>query len=93
MTFEGDTIASVGNGSAANAFNAEGDLIIPGLIDIHTDNLEKHLMPRPGAQWDSAGAALAHDGQMATAGVTTVFDSLSLSGQKTVSIGARPSPS
>ena len=82
MTFEGDTIASVGNGSAANAFNAEGDLIIPGLIDIHTDNLEKHLMPRPGAQWDSAGAALAHDGQMATAGVTTVFDSLSLSGQK-----------
>ncbi|MEO1661116.1 MAG: alpha-D-ribose 1-methylphosphonate 5-triphosphate diphosphatase [Pseudomonadota bacterium] len=82
MTFEGDTIASIANGSAASAMDAEGDLIIPGLIDIHTDNLEKHLMPRPGAQWDSAGAALAHDGQMATAGVTTVFDSLSLSGMK-----------
>jgi len=82
MTFDGDVISSIGNGSAAIATDAEGDLIIPGLIDIHTDNLEKHLMPRPGAQWDAAGAAVAHDGQMATAGVTTVFDSLSLSGRK-----------
>ena len=82
MVFEGDTIVSVGSAGSDGAMDAEGDLIIPGLIDIHTDNLEKHLMPRPGAQWDSAGAAMAHDGQMATAGITTVFDSLSLSGMK-----------
>ena len=82
MMFDGDTIVSVGNDSAASAIDANGDYIIAGLVDIHTDNLEKHLMPRPGVQWDSAGAALAHDGQIATAGVTTVFDSLSLSGHK-----------
>jgi alpha-D-ribose 1-methylphosphonate 5-triphosphate diphosphatase len=67
------------------AFGAEdlgNDLLIPGLIDIHTDNLEKHFQPRPGAQWDPVGAALAHDGQCAAAGITTVFDSLSLHGRK-----------
>jgi alpha-D-ribose 1-methylphosphonate 5-triphosphate diphosphatase len=62
--------------------DVEGDFLIPGLIDIHTDNLERHYQPRPGAHWDPLGAALAHDGQMASAGVTTVFDSLSLHGLK-----------
>ncbi|MEM9744824.1 MAG: alpha-D-ribose 1-methylphosphonate 5-triphosphate diphosphatase [Pseudomonadota bacterium] len=57
-----------------------GDLLIPGFIDIHTDNLERHYMPRPGAHWDAVGAAIAHDGQVAAAGVTTVLDSLSLHG-------------
>lgn len=53
------------------------DLLIPGLVDIHTDNLEKHYEPRPGATWDNIGAVMAHDGQCASAGITTVFDSLS----------------
>lgn len=82
LGFDGDTIMAVGDGLAQPGHDMEGDLLIPGLIDIHTDNLEKHLMPRPGAMWDSAGAAMAHDGQMATAGITTVFDSLSLSGRR-----------
>lgn len=59
-----------------------GDWLIPGLVDIHTDNLERHYQPRPGALWDSYGAALAHDGQCASAGITTVLDSLSLHGMK-----------
>jgi alpha-D-ribose 1-methylphosphonate 5-triphosphate diphosphatase len=58
------------------------DVLIPGLVDVHTDNLEKHYQPRPGALWDAMGAALAHDAQCATAGITTVFDSLSLHGRK-----------
>lgn len=65
---------------AAEDIDFEGDLLIPGLIDIHTDNLERHYMPRPGAHWDGIGAAIAHDGQVAAAGVTTVLDSLSLHG-------------
>ena len=51
-----------------------GDWLVPGLVDIHTDNLERHYQPRPGALWDSYGAALAHDGQCASAGITTVLD-------------------
>lgn len=58
------------------------DWLVAGLVDIHTDNLERHYQPRPGALWDSYGAALAHDGQCASAGITTVLDSLSLHGMK-----------
>ncbi len=68
--------------SVSGAVDCEGDFIIPGLVDIHTDNLEKHYQPRPGVTWDPVGAAIAHDAQMAAAGVTTVFDSLSLYGVK-----------
>ncbi|VUX45714.1 Alpha-D-ribose 1-methylphosphonate 5-triphosphate diphosphatase [Candidatus Defluviicoccus seviourii] len=58
------------------AVDLEGDFLIPGLIDIHTDNLERHLQPRPGVAWPNIAALVTHDRQMATAGVTTVFDSL-----------------
>ena len=66
----------------AGAIDWTGDVLIAGLIDIHTDNLEKHYQPRPGALWDAYGAALAHEGQCVTAGITTVLDSLSLHGRK-----------
>jgi alpha-D-ribose 1-methylphosphonate 5-triphosphate diphosphatase len=59
-----------------------GDTLIAGLVDIHTDNFEKHYQPRPGALWDAYGAALAQDGQCASAGITTVLDSLALHGSK-----------
>ena len=70
----------VGRNDADNDWR--GDFLIPGLIDVHTDNLEKHYMPRTNAPWDSVGAAIAHDGQVISAGITTVFDSLSAHGQK-----------
>jgi alpha-D-ribose 1-methylphosphonate 5-triphosphate diphosphatase len=67
---------------SSQALDWSADWLIPGLVDIHTDNLEKHYQPRPGALWDAYGAALAHDGQCASAGITTVLDSLSLHGRK-----------
>ncbi|MFZ3007426.1 MAG: alpha-D-ribose 1-methylphosphonate 5-triphosphate diphosphatase [Phenylobacterium sp.] len=70
------------DGPSAGAQDWGVDWLIPGLVDIHTDNLEKHYQPRPGALWDAYGAALAHDGQCASAGITTVLDSLSLHGRK-----------
>lgn len=66
----------------ADALDLEGDFLIPGLIDIHTDNLERHYEPRSGVHWDALGAVIAHDAQMASAGITTVFDSLSLHGHR-----------
>jgi alpha-D-ribose 1-methylphosphonate 5-triphosphate diphosphatase len=67
---------------SAAAYDWGDDFLIPGLVDIHTDNLEKHYQPRPGATWDGVGAVMAHDGQCASAGITTVFDSLSLHGNR-----------
>lgn len=66
----------------AEADDLGDDLLIPGLVDIHTDNLEKHYQPRPGASWDDIGAVMAHDGQCAAAGITTVLDSLALHGER-----------
>ncbi len=62
----------------AGAIDLDGDYLVPGLVELHTDNMEKHFAPRPGVQWPSLPAVMAHDTQMAAAGITTVFDSLAL---------------
>ncbi|WP_235040646.1 alpha-D-ribose 1-methylphosphonate 5-triphosphate diphosphatase [Vreelandella profundi] len=58
--------------------DCEGDLLMPGLIELHTDNMEKYFQPRPRVSWPSRSAALAHDAQMAASGITTVFDAVSI---------------
>ena len=59
------------------ARDLEGDYLLPGFVEMHTDNLEKHLSPRPGVIWPSALAALkAHDNQIVGAGITTVLDAV-----------------
>ena len=63
---------------APAAIDLDGDYLLPGLVDLHTDNLEKHFQPRRGVTWDGVAAAIAHDGQVAAAGITTVFDSLTI---------------
>lgn len=56
----------------------EGDYLIPGLVELHTDNLEKHFMPRPKVMWPAQQAVIAHDAQLASSGITTVFDAVSV---------------
>ncbi len=66
---------------ATNVPGAEdfgGDYLLPGLVEIHTDNLEKHLEPRPGVRWPAVSALLTHDGQVAAAGITTVLDAMGI---------------
>ncbi|MGF1444606.1 MAG: alpha-D-ribose 1-methylphosphonate 5-triphosphate diphosphatase [Pikeienuella sp.] len=60
----------------AGAIDCDGALLMPGLVELHPDNLEKHLRPRPGVDWPRDAAVLAHDGEVASAGITTVFDAL-----------------
>ena len=67
-----------GRSDAPGALDLEGDYLVPGLVELHTDNLEKHFAPRPGVKWPSMPALMAHDTQVAAAGITTVFDSLAL---------------
>jgi len=66
--------------------DVEGDYVTPGIVEMHTDNMEKHFVPRPGVFWPNGlAAALAHDAQIASAGITTVYDSIcagSVFGQK-----------
>ncbi|MDX1820131.1 MAG: alpha-D-ribose 1-methylphosphonate 5-triphosphate diphosphatase [Paracoccaceae bacterium] len=69
-------IAEIGTGHAARGEDCEGDLLIPGLIELHTDNLERHIQPRPGVDWPHAAAIIAHDAELASVGITTVFDAM-----------------
>jgi alpha-D-ribose 1-methylphosphonate 5-triphosphate diphosphatase len=65
-----------GRSQVAPAEDWEGDYLLPGLIELHTDNLEKHLEPRPGVRWPAISALLTHDAQVSTAGITTVLDAM-----------------
>lgn len=67
-----------GRSHAAGAVDLEGDHLVPGLVELHTDNMEKHFAPRPGVKWPSVSAVMAHDTQISAAGITTVYDSLAL---------------
>lgn len=58
------------------AQDLDGDHLLPGLVEIHTDNLERHVMPRPRVHFPMQGAVQAHDAEIAAAGITTVFDAI-----------------
>jgi alpha-D-ribose 1-methylphosphonate 5-triphosphate diphosphatase len=79
VVVRGGHIIDVSHGrSHAGDIDLEGDYLVPGLVELHTDNMEKHFSPRPGVKWPAVPAVMAHDTQIAAAGITTVFDSLSL---------------
>lgn len=64
--------------SAAPAEDFEGDYLLPGLVELHTDHLESHYHPRPNVYWPAMAALQAHDAQIAASGITTVFDAVRL---------------
>ena len=78
VEIDGDRIARITEGDRvpAGAIDCGGDHLSPGLVELHTDNLERHIQPRPGVDWPHAAAFLAHDGELASVGITTVFDAL-----------------
>lgn len=66
--------------SIKNSIDLEGDFLLPGLIELHTDNLERHCVPRPSVLWPFRSAVIAHDAEIASAGITTVFDAIAVGG-------------
>ena len=80
VVLEGGRIADVqpGRSNVPGAADLGGDTLLPGVVDVHTDNLERQVQPRSNARWPSRSAMLAHDAQCAAAGVTTVLDALCL---------------
>jgi len=69
-------IAEIDAGLSRVGDDLEGDYLIPGLVELHTDHLENHYRPRPGVFWDPLAALHAHDAQIAGSGITTVFDAV-----------------
>jgi alpha-D-ribose 1-methylphosphonate 5-triphosphate diphosphatase len=77
---KGSSITEVAAGPVRvrGGVDLEGDYLLPGLVEIHTDMLEKHAVPRPKVQWPTLAAVVAHDAQLAAAGITTVLDGLAV---------------
>jgi alpha-D-ribose 1-methylphosphonate 5-triphosphate diphosphatase len=83
---KGRISAVAGPTGVAGAIDLNGDFLLPGLVEMHTDNFERHLMPRPKVQWAELPALLAHDAEIAAAGITTVFDALGVGEADTESL-------
>lgn len=75
VVVEDGMIVAVGEGEARGE-DMGGDIIVPGLVELHTDHLEVHVAPRPKVRWNVTAAIQAHDAQIAASGITTVFDAL-----------------
>ncbi|MFN6499836.1 MAG: phosphonate metabolism protein PhnM [Nostoc sp. DedQUE01] len=71
-------IAEIQPGIVTHGLNGQGDYLMPGLIELHTDNLERCVSPRPGIRWPLEAAAIYHDRDLASAGVTTVCDAIAI---------------
>jgi len=65
-----------GASSALGTHDLQGDILIPGLVEVHTDNLERHVVPRPKVSFPMQAAVQAHDAEIAAAGITTVLDAI-----------------
>jgi alpha-D-ribose 1-methylphosphonate 5-triphosphate diphosphatase len=78
LSVRGGCLGEVDSGdtSSSQAMDMEGDYLLPGLVELHTDNFERHLVPRPKVHWAELPALLAHDAEIAAAGITTVFDAM-----------------
>ncbi|SER07740.1 alpha-D-ribose 1-methylphosphonate 5-triphosphate diphosphatase [Faunimonas pinastri] len=78
IRIEDGRIAAIEEGSSQGSAgeDMEGDWLLPGLVELHTDHLETHYAPRPGVRLNPVAAVQAHDAQIACSGITTVFDAL-----------------
>jgi alpha-D-ribose 1-methylphosphonate 5-triphosphate diphosphatase len=70
------TEIATGGSAVAGAIDLGGDYVLPGLVEVHTDNLERHVMPRPKVIFPMLGAVMAHDAEIASVGITTVLDAI-----------------
>lgn len=78
VTIEQGVVSKIAEGDfvPSDAIDCAGDFILPGLVELHTDNIERHIEPRPEVDWPHLPALIAHDGELASTGITTVFDAM-----------------
>lgn len=80
LEVSGGVISNIGEGYShqPGTLDGEGGWLLPGLIELHTDNLDKCFTPRPGVNWPDAAAMRNHDAIVIANGITTVMDALAV---------------
>ena len=77
ITLEDERILSLGQPAGRTAsIDARGLLVLPGIIDLHADAVERALEPRPGVRLPMAVALAEHDAWLIANGITTCYVSL-----------------
>ena len=76
LRVEDGVIAEISDDPSGPGEDLGGDVLMPGIVELHTDQVETHFQPRPKRYWDPLSAVMAHDAQMAASGMTTVLDAL-----------------
>lgn len=84
---DGGIITDIG-APTRSGIGLDGDYLIPGLVELHTDHLETHYAPRPRVRWNPVAAVQAHDAQIAASGITTVLDAIRVGLDEDTDIGA-----
>lgn len=78
---QSDRIVGLGGPVPAThqTFDAQGALVLPGIIDLHGDAFERQILPRPGVHFPVDLALLETDRQMLANGITTAFHGITYS--------------
>lgn len=84
VLIEDGVIAAINpeSGKDAQTVDLRGKTLIPGMIDLHCDALEKEVEPRPNVHFPLDFACAQADKRNAAAGVTTVFHALSFANEE-----------
>lgn len=78
LKIEDGTIAEISETPVSNAeVHGHGLLLMPGMIDMHGDMIEREIEPRPGVRMPMEMGLRDLDMKLATAGITTAYASLS----------------
>lgn len=79
LGIESGYIVSISSESlkARKTLKFKGCLVIPGIIDLHCDAIEKEIEPRPDVRFPYDIALLELDKRFASCGITTVFHAIS----------------
>ncbi|MFQ3672839.1 MAG: phosphonate metabolism protein PhnM [Aggregatilineales bacterium] len=84
LRIEDGHIAEVveGTPAAADVVPLDGWTILPGIVDLHGDMLERDIEPRPGAMFPVELALYELDKRLAAAGITTAYAAVSFAWQQ-----------
>jgi alpha-D-ribose 1-methylphosphonate 5-triphosphate diphosphatase len=80
VRIEDGAIVDVGRGVAPDSsdisLHADGQYLLPGLVDLHGDDIERHLRPRNGTRMETLMALGTADRENLAAGITTKYHAI-----------------
>jgi len=87
ILIDGQRISEVVEGSCSGVrgysdvteIDAEGCYVMPGMIDLHSDAIEKEIQPRPNTLFPIDMSFYELEKKLAVSGITTMYHSLTLS--------------